>query len=277
MGFASCVNQGDPFTRRVRDVYGANVVSAPRTGIEPLDTLAVRGRRVEPRGRLEAMLDGEPPRLPEVETATVANLTGVRSAAVDVNIGGNLSASFLVALGVPVPGAEVAASLWKGASGFTFEVRDVRQHQIDIAYLGRALAGRQVARTPATEVFFGPKATKLLLITRTLTSPSFAVRAVGQGGQSVKVAVDGVANLLGKAEAGVSWSVENDDSVSFHGPAPVTFAFAAVPCAIDAAGKVVFGLTSSDLTFGQAEPEALPVPSPVVDEDGLLTFDNLAT
>jgi hypothetical protein len=273
MAFASCGRRDDPFTRQVREIYRANVVSAPRAGIDPLHTLAVRNRRVEPRGRIEPMLDGAPLILPTPDPAPVADLAGVRSAAVDLQLGVSLSATFLAALGAPVPGADVTASLWQGASGFTFEVHDVVEHQMDIAQLGQALQGRRIVRNAATAVFFAGDGTQLYLITRTLTSPSFSVRATRSNGQSIKVAVDGVADLLGQASAAIAWHAESDDSLNFRGSTRVTFAFAAVPCALDNAGNVVFGLTSTDLTFGTDGPPQVE-PRPVVDAPGLVGFDD---
>lgn len=277
MAFSACGRREDPFTRRVREVYRANVVRAPRAGIDPLHTLAVRRRRVEPRGRVEAMVDGGPLALPPPSAAPVAELAGIRSAAVDLDLGVALSATFLSALGVPVPGAEVTASLWRGASGFTFEVHDVVEHDVDIAALGQALEGRRIVRNAATAVFFTGDGTDLYLITRTLTSPSFSVRATGSGGQSIGVAVDGLADLLGQAGATVSWTAEHDDSVSFRGSTPVTFAFGAVPCGLDAVGNVVFGLTAGDLTFGGADQGHQTEPGPVIDESGLVDLDEPRT
>src|ERR1700712_5544665 len=102
MGFHPCNHAEDPFTRRVREVYDANVVAAPRSGVDPLDTLAVRGRRVGPRGRLQGLLDGESPRLPAVRAVSVADLSGVRSATVDLDLALSLSGKFLASLGVPI-------------------------------------------------------------------------------------------------------------------------------------------------------------------------------
>lgn len=276
MSFFSCPRQDDPFTRRVRDTYGANVVSAPRAGIDPLSTLAVRGRKVEPRGELKYMLDGEPPTLPQVTSAPTAALSGVRSTAVDVKLGLSLSATFLTALGVPAPGAEVSASVWEGISGFTFEVRDVVEHQVDIGALGQALKGHILAETAATKLFLADRSIELMLITRTLTTRGFAIRATGAGGHALHVAVDGIANLVGKANAGVSWKAERDDSVMFSGQTPVTFGFAAVPCAIDPGRNLVFGLARADLKFAPQAPEASQLEAkPAIDKLGLLSFDQL--
>jgi hypothetical protein len=55
--------------------------------------------------------------------------------------------------------------------------------------------------------------------------------------------------------------------VTFSGSTPATFAFSAVPCAIDSDGSVVFGLTTDQLTFGEQEPRTAKQ-APVVDAVG---------
>lgn len=272
MGFLPCINRDDPFTRKVRELYRANVVAAPRAGIDPLDTLAVRNRSVNVRGALVHMLDGRA-ELPEPEATRAAGMSGTRSTSVDLKLGLDLTAKFLTALGVPVPGAEVTASLWKGATRLDFHVEDVVENQVDIAQLGRALHGRRIARTPATEVFFSGDGTGLYVITGTLTTTSFAVHGEAESGQTVSVAVDAIRDLIGEASAGVSWESTRQDTVTFSGPTPVTFAFTAVPCALDPGGNLVFGLTTDKLTFGERGTDALQ-PAPIVDRDGLLALDD---
>lgn len=271
MGFLPCVNREDPFTRRVREVYRANVVVAPRAGIDPLDTLAVRSRSVSARGALTHLIDGAV-NLPQPEATPTAGLSGTRSTSVDLKLGLDLTAKFLTALGVPVPGAEVSASLWQGATRLNFHVEQVIEHLVDIAELGSAMRGCRLARTPATELFFTRDGTELYLITGTLTTTSFAVHGEAENGQSVQVAVDAIQDLIGTANADVSWTSTRQDAVTFSGSTAVTFAFSAVPCAIDSDGNLIFGLTTNELTFGEQEPRTA-VPAPVVDEEGLLVLD----
>lgn len=276
MAFRACPRKDDPFERKVRETYGANVVGAPRAGIDPLTTVARQDDRVEPRGHLRYILQGDGLELPPVTPSPAAAMSGTRSAEVKAKLGLDLSASFLSALGLPVPGADLTATLWEGASTFTFEVRDVIDNQVDLAQLGQAINGRLVAQNPATEIFLTDESQQLLLITRTLTTPTFAVRASAAGGQAVKIAVDGIADLVGSAHADVSWKREHDDWVSFHGAAPVTFAFAVIPCFIDATRRLMFGLTISDVTFSQSPIEPSKVDSrPAIDDGraGLLSFD----
>ncbi len=275
MAFRACPRKDDPFERRVRETYGANVVGAPRAGIDPLTTVAKQDDRVELRGHLRYILEGDPPEFPPVTSSPAAAMSGTRSAEVKAALGLDLSAKFLTALGLPAPDAELTATLWQGAAAFTFEVRDVMDNQVDLAHLGRAINGRLVARTPATEIFLADETQQLLLITRTLTTPTFAVRASGTGGQAVKIAVDGISDLVGSAHADVSWKHEHDDWVSFRGATPVTFGFAVVPCLIDPARRLKFGLTRSDVKFGKPPAAAKVESRPAIAEGraGLLSFD----
>jgi hypothetical protein len=273
MGFMPCSDQHDPFTKKVRSVYRAGVVRAPRTGIDPLDALAVRKTVVEQRGRLARMIAGDPPALPDPSHDEVAELRGQHSTAVDVGLGLDLTTKFLAALGLPIPSASVTGTLWKGAHQVEFEVRDVTQHQIDLSELGQALTGRHIVRNPATDVFFSDEKTRLMVITRTLMSSSFAVHAVRQGGQSLEVRVDALADFLGETHANAAWSLEGESTLSFRGTTAATFAFAAVPCAIAEDGTFIFGLEFADATMGD-RPVPEPVMRPVFDTAGLLTFDS---
>jgi hypothetical protein len=105
MAFRACPRKDDPFERRVRETYGANVVRAPREGIDPLTTVARQDDRWSPRGHLRYVLDGAPPEFPPVISSPAAAMSGTRSAEVNAKLGLDLSAKFLSALGLPVPTA----------------------------------------------------------------------------------------------------------------------------------------------------------------------------
>jgi hypothetical protein len=276
MGFRACARGADPFEKRVRESYGANVVGTPRAGIEPLLTVARQDDRVEPRGHLRHFFGGDPVELPAVTSAPAAGLSGTRSAEVKAGLGLDLSAGFLGALGLPIPGAQLSATVWDGATSFTFEVRDVLENQVDLAALAKAIDQRPVLNNAATAIFLNDPSQQLLLVTRTLTSPAFSVRATVAGGQAVNAEVDGIADLLGAASAQVSWKREKDDWLTFRGTSPVTFGFAVVPCLINVERRLAFGLSRKDLKFG-APPEPAAVSSGPVMADGsragVLTFD----
>jgi hypothetical protein len=51
-----------------------------------------------------------------------------------------------------------------------FEVREIAQHEVAISQLGRELEERRIQRNATIDLFFTSSATKLHIITRTLTS-----------------------------------------------------------------------------------------------------------
>lgn len=287
VGFWHCVRD-DPFVKQVRTIYGANVVRNPRTGIGPGDVVAQSGKRVEIRGALAPILIGEPFELPPIEVNFASSLSGARSTEVNAELGMSLTAAFLAAMGVPVPGADLMLKLWSGASTFNFEVRGVREVSVDVNDLGACLKGRRVdASSPAAAVFFEDPDVRMLLITRTLQAPQFAVTAKRSGNTGVGVSLDAIADLFGEVSAKVEVKSESSNTVSFAGQEAATFAVAAVPCLLRNDGAIALLLQApTDTQYLDAPDDgvaadgtplaaASPVPGyePVIDDDGLLEFE----
>ena len=91
MGFRRC-QQHDPFTRRVRDLYRANVVQAPRADIDPFDILAVKKRHVEPRGEILSIIAGaDSVELPVITSVAAAEMSGLRSTSLSADMGLSLT------------------------------------------------------------------------------------------------------------------------------------------------------------------------------------------
>lgn len=279
MGFLRCTRD-DPLTSRVRELYGANIVRAPRVGLDPLDVLARKGDHVEKRGALAPLISGEEPLdLPPVADSPAAEISGHRSVTVDADLGAELGAAFVAALGVPVPGAAVRARLWQGAREFSFEVRDVRERQIDVNALGRSLKGRRIdTASPAAALYLDGGDVRMHIVSRTLTSPHIAVRVTGGGGQSLEADVDAISDLLGEAEAQISWRREHDGAVAFRGPHAATFALAALPCNLGPEGTFTLGLEIRDASYldvpgAEEVPLLVAAHLPLVNQDGLLDVD----
>jgi hypothetical protein len=270
MAFARC-GRTDPFTKRVREVYSANVLRVPRAGVQPLLALAVADRRVDRRGELAELLGGDAA-FPEPVTQPVADLSGMRSTSLDMSVGVSLTTGFLAALGLPVPGGDLSGTLFTGAKTLEFEVRDVSERTVDLGAVGKAMAGRSLDDNAATRIFLTDPSVRLLVVSRVLVSRHFAVHTTGRAGQSAEVSVDAIKDVIGQAQAAVTWKREGAQTVSFQGDQAVTFAFAAVPCAVQTDRSLIFGVEVDDLTFGEAP--AQPQVKPVVDDDGLLEFDD---
>ena len=221
---------------------------------------------------------GGPLALPDPEVAPAAALSGLRSSSTDAKFGAELTGKLLQGLGVPIPGAEVQASLWKGASEFSFQVNDVEESSVNVGALGLALMGKTLnTENPAAIIFIPPSEARMHIVTRTLASPHITVRAKDSKGQSLDIGVDAIADVLGEASARVKWKIEADGAISFQGDA-ATFAFAAVPCKVQEDRTLSLGLEIRDVSYqdvpGADEgPIVVATHLPLVNGDGLLRLD----
>ena len=278
MGLILC---SDPFVKSVRDVYRANVVSAPTVSLAPLQVVAQRGAQFDLRGDLAEILDGtDEVDLPVGKPSPVAALTGERTAGINVSLAAELSAKFLNGLGVPVPAAAIEATLFKGGEKVSFEVLHVQERAVDLGELGSRLAGRRINKeNPAvSQLFFGPDPARMLLVTRVLQSPSFGVHVNGDSAVGVSIDVDAVKELLGKAGADVSWSATSTSSIVFTGKRPASFAFSVINCNLKPDGTMAFGMEVKakllDPSTGDDHAKVLPIEEPPLTTDvGLIDFE----
>jgi hypothetical protein len=279
MAFWQCE---DPFVRKVRELYRANVIRAPRTGIIPFQVVARRGDHLERRGDLVSLIVGDDPvQLPTVESGIAADLSGESSASVDADLGLELTAKFLKALGVPIPGASVDVTFLERRSKIIFQVLNVREQSVNVSRLGTSLKGRRIDPDhPSAGVYFGEDKADLLVITRILTSPSFAVETERKRGSSAEINVDAIKDLIGEASVKFGYSRSDKSAVFFSGRQHAAFAFGAVPFHLEPDGSFKIGLEVSGGSLlqaprpGQEIRPTIPIDAPVVEDDILLDFDD---
>lgn len=274
MGIQPCHHE-DPFVQAVRR-YGANVLSGPQTGVEPLAILlkAKRHNKAELRGMLsDIILDDSPIHWPSPKPQLAADLSGSRAVDVDAELALNLAGKFLKGLGVPLPDAKLDISIWKGASAFAFEIKDVIIHRILATELSESLAGRRIKRDASTEGFFSHWA-EMFVILRTLTSSEFTLTATSKHGQSIKVDISAIKDVLGESSGTVEWEVLAENSVAFKGPQPLVFAFAALPIGIHESGEIFLGSETS-VSFFETPPsrDLESEVGPLYSENGLVQLD----
>lgn len=277
MAFHPCKRE-DPFTAAVRRTYRANVVRAPRSGLDPYVVLAVRDGTAQDRGTLSHLLVADATvDLPAPTPSSIADLTGTWSADLGLKAGVDLTGQLLAAVGLPIPGLGFHATLWEGARTLAFEVRGVEETALDLGAVGSSLRGARLDRhNPAASIFFDEASVEMHLVTRVLKSATFAIRATDKHGESLKVEVSGFDDLLGQVSGEGALTIESETIVTASGPNPVTFAFSTVPCLVKVGGRLDFGLALGGLNYldaAGAEQEFLVEHLPVVDHDGLLDVD----
>lgn len=274
MGFFRC-SEDDAWMKLLMQNYQANAIRAPRAGIVPLLMLARKDDHVEIRGELIPVIDGSNPvSLPAFHSNAVVSLSGQQTREINADLSLELTAKFLTALGVPLPGAALDAKLFGGASKLAFEVSDVRQVGVDINALGLALENRRINLDhPSVGIFCGDDPADALVITRVLTSPKFSVHTFGDSEQEVEVKIDAIKELIGDASVEVGWKATRKSSITFTGPSQVTFAFACAPLNLKPDGSFTIGfeIEPGDLRMLINGPlKVLPIDAPAIVLPGLL-------
>ncbi len=280
MGWFTCE---DPLVTSVREIYRANVIAAPSSRIQPLDVIAHDGDQFDWRGRLGPVVIGPfPLNMPSITSAPVASLLGQRTSNINMGLAAKLTAKFLSGLGVPVPAASVEATLFKSGRKVSFEVLEVRERSVDLGELGSSLKGSRIDRDNAavSSVFLGLNPARMLIISRTLESPSFSVHLDGAIEEGVDVTVDAVKELLGAATAAFQWEVTSHRSVTFKGSRAATFAFSAIRCHLGPAGDFGLGMEVEahllEPSAGDEDTLFLPIDEPPINSDGLLDLGRLS-
>lgn len=267
MGFWPC-DRDDPFTKFVYEHYRANVLAGPSTGVKLLTVLSrPKGdddERLQKRGSLPTLYDDVTWPEPEVPDL-LPDMAGKRSVDVDVKLGAKLTAKLLKAMGLPVPGASADLQLWKGVSECAFEVADVKQSDVEIDLIAGSVADHRLPNNAATEFFFNGHH-EMFLITRILTSTDFSVVLKAERGQKVKVDVDAIDELFGKAHVEGSWHWDKEERLSFKQPVPIVFAIAVNRCGVHSDGRLVIGREGKVHAIDREHPE------PLHKEVGLLEF-----
>lgn len=203
---------------------GYCAVRVPKSDVLPLLLLSRAGRVLDRFGRLDTVLvgGGSVP-LPPIQTdLPAANISGRSSSALRLGVGLSILGDFLSAIGVSPVGLEAAYSR---ASRVSFEFRDVVEDRIEIAALDRYLADADL-NTHTVHAARLLDSDDLYVVTSTLKTDKILVKAWDSQERSVALDVSAVQDIVG-AQVGVSASGEEEQLITFAGPARLVFAFQA--------------------------------------------------
>jgi hypothetical protein len=227
MRFLPLCRNDDPLLKIVKEAYHAQPVAMPRGSIALLDVLLEAGGDEYSRwGQLGTLVTGQPGLKAAIGPARpklVANLSGVRSSTVDIDVGLELVGFILRVFGLPVPG--VAAG-FKRARTISFKFSSVTERLYSAATIGHALERRRLRKRNAANREIVEKG-GALVINSVLESPDFAVRVEKRSGKSAGLDF-GLLKELGEARAGISIQQTGAHEVSWHATKPAVFAFTAL-------------------------------------------------
>jgi hypothetical protein len=201
--------------------FGYNVVRLPRAGIEPLDVIG-RDETTEWLGPLSSVWTSavavpapSPPR-----PAVAVN--GQKTDKLDASFGLRILANALAAFGAAVPSLEFA---YRGARTIQFSYSNVTSTVVPPFEAGNYLArGTLKTDNPVVRRYFLDQESEAFLILDVLKSDSITVTAADENGRELAVDVPTIQGMIGAAVSVKSAGAANS-TLTFSGPAPVTFGF----------------------------------------------------
>ena len=247
--------------------FGYNVIKLPRTGIEPMDVI---GRDdvtqwLGPLNRVWTSSEAEP--LPgPAHPASAVN--GQRTDALELSLGLSVLANTLAAFGASVPSLNTA---YKSAHSVQFAYTNVTSTSVAPFDAGNYLAqGTLRTDNPVVKNYFLNEKAKAFLIVEVLKSDSITVTATDSHGVSVGVDLPALESMV-KAKIGVNPSDSSNSSITFTGPAPVTFGFVVQQIIRQGDSWLLHGaLPSADIAFAMPVFGMQTTPEPA---DNAMVFD----
>lgn len=203
--------------------FGYNVVKLPRAGIDPLDVVG-RDDTTQLLGPLSAVWKSTlPPPTPNPPQAAV-NVNGQKTDKIDLKFGLKILENALKAFGATVPSLGVA---FNRARSVTFDFVNVTSTTVEPFDAGNYLAAGDLnTANPVVQHYFGDDAEAFLIID-VLKSDSITVTATDENGADISLDVPAIQATVG-ASVTVSKSASSSSTITFKGPTPVTFGFAAL-------------------------------------------------
>lgn len=261
----SSVKQKDPSITHLNSL-GYNVIKVPRTGIAPLDLLAMDGqsKQIGGLGRMpDFWISNVPVPMPG-PASQASNINRQSSNALDLGFGLDLLKSVLSVFGATSPSIDLSHT---DAKSLQFNYTGVTQVSIDQATLGNYLrAGTLDVGNPALARYVNGQdgnaaKAQLFVISDVLRSTSITVTASDQKGNNVALSVPEINGIVG-GKVSVKPSSASSSAITFASnevpPVAVSFGFKAIKLtwmptagAAEGVGSFQFG-DAGDIAFGVA-------------------------
>lgn len=245
--------------------FGYNVVKLPRKGIEPMDIIG-KDSSTEWLGPLSSVWKSSLPVPAPSAPQPAVSVEGQKTDQLALSVGLKVLANALAAFGASVPSLEVA---YKQARNVQFQFTNVTSTSVAPLSAGNYLASGDLNTANAViQHYFLDGSAHAFLIFDVLKSDTISVKATDSNGVEVKVDVPQIQAML-SVNAGVNVTTSNDSTLSFKGPAPVTFGFKAFAmgyangkwslAGAKASGDMAFGAAAGAAGGGSSEPDQPPV------------------
>lgn len=233
--FALCPD--DPVVTELRRVFQANILRVPEERMQPLSLLASSRDGVAFLGQVDPLLADDGGRVVgegDILESDMAAVGTRRTSAVDGELGAQILSGLLQGLGTGQ--APAASARFSRAKALSFHFPDVRRSYVEIARLGKLLAGRSLDRANALyETAAAPKTT-LRLVDSVIRSKGFEI--VVQGEHEAELALDPGALQATVADGNVKVRLAGAGHLNFSSERWLTFAFTCVNMALAGDGSI---------------------------------------
>ena len=249
--------------------FGYNVIRLPRKGIEPLDVIG-RDQAMQWLGPLAKVWTSASPEPQPGPPQPAAAVNGQRTDALELSFGLSILANTLAAFGASAPSLNTA---YKNAHAVQFTYTNVTSTSVSPFDAGNYLAsGMLRTDNPVVKNYFGDGKVSAYLILEVLKADSITVTASDSHGEEVGIDLPHIEGIM-DAKIGVKPSSSANSTVTFTGPAPVTFGFAVQQIARQGQSWILRGAApSAALAFGVSTfgmgPQPSEEPNPMVFDTG---------
>ena len=279
MSVLPCKGGGDdPLLKVLRETFDANPLRVPEARTQPLAVVGTRKGKIAWIGPLADVVEGELPDslAPERwKTSEMADVSVRRTRSIDIELGLTVLEGFLAGFGAHSP---AIATQFKGAKSISFSFSDVLRTYVDIAAIGRALAGTRIDRTiPSNAVFFGDDPWRLNVIDSTIASSDFSLAVTAPADQGFTLQVPVIQGLIGDGRVSVNAAAGTGRELKFQGTGRLTFAYSCVRLYLDEDGRVT-SMPAGAIVRSGDEPGAEDVPSHALvnTRPGLIEWDSIS-
>jgi hypothetical protein len=201
--------------------FGYNVVKLPRAGIEPLDLIGI-DEATQWLGPLKAVWNSNVP-VPEPSAPRrAAPVNGQKTDQLDLSFGLKILGNALAAFGASAPSLDTA---YRRARKIQFAYANVTSTVVAPLEAGNYLAGGTLnTDNPVVKHYFMEPDSQAFVILDVLKSDSITVIASDEHGTEVGIDVPAIQGVVG-AGVKVTTGGASNSTITFSGPAPVTFGF----------------------------------------------------
>lgn len=227
--------------------FGYNVVKLPRAGIEPLDVIG-RDETTQWLGPLSLVWKSDVPQPTPSAPRPASVVNGQKTDQLDLGFGLKILANSLAAFGAAVPSLDVA---YHRARKVQFAYTNVTSTVVAPLEAGNYLsAGTLNSQNPVVQHYFTSEEAEAFIIVDVLKSDSITVTATDESGKEVGVDVPAIQGVVG-ANVKVKVGGGSNSTLTFSGPAPVTFGFIVLEIEHDGTRWSLSGATADGtLAFG---------------------------